>query len=41
MKKEAEDILLYGGEEKIENCAKMVLPPPPQIFAAKVASLDF
>lgn len=32
-----EDILLYDdGKESIENCVKMVLPSPSQIFAARV-----
>ena len=32
-----EDILLYDDQKKsIENCVKMVLPAPSQVFAAKV-----
>jgi len=31
-----EDVLLYDSEKNIENCIKMVLPSPSQIFAAKV-----
>jgi len=31
-----EDILLYDDKRGIENCVKMVLPSPSQIFAAKV-----
>jgi len=32
-----EDVLLYDGRKKsIENCIKMVLPSPSQVFAAKV-----
>ena len=31
-----QDILLYNSEKNIENCIKMVLPTPSQIFAAKV-----
>lgn len=31
-----EDILLYDDQKGIENCVKMVLPSPSQIFAAKV-----
>jgi len=31
-----EDILLYDDKKGIENCVKMVLPSPSQVFAAKV-----
>jgi uncharacterized protein (DUF1786 family) len=31
-----QDILLYDSEKNIENCIKMVLPTPSQIFATKV-----
>ncbi|MDQ1281212.1 MAG: hypothetical protein QG670_2476 [Thermoproteota archaeon] len=31
-----QDILLYDSEKNIENCIKMVLPTPSQIFASKV-----
>ena len=31
-----QDILLYDSEKNIENCVKMVLPTPSQIFATKV-----
>ncbi len=31
-----EDILLYDDRKGLENCVKMVLPSPSQIFAAKV-----
>jgi len=31
-----EDVLLYDDRRNLENCVKMVLPSPSQIFAAKV-----
>ena len=32
-----EDVLLYDNQKKsIENCVKMVLPAPSQVFAARV-----
>lgn len=31
-----EDVLLYDDEKSVENCIKMVLPSPSQVFAAKV-----
>ncbi len=32
-----EDVLLYDDEkENVENCIKIVLPSPSQIFAAKI-----
>ncbi len=31
-----EDVLLYDDKRNLENCVKMVLPSPSQVFAAKV-----